>query len=77
MTTRAPKKDAEAADGGAAELQEFVDDAEAKGYIGFVPDPNPNKAYSLQSGPDSPAAVTDNASRVEIPAADQTEIKES
>jgi hypothetical protein len=43
-----------AEDGGAAEVQKKVDDAEAKGYIGTVPDENPNSAYSLASGPDAP-----------------------
>lgn len=43
-------------DAGAAELQAVTDEATAKGYYGSVPDPNPNSAYSLASGPDSPAA---------------------
>lgn len=72
--SRAKKADdAVSDDGGAAELQQFVDDAEAKGYIGTVPDPHPNEAYSLKSGPDSPAAVTDNVTGVEVTAADAKE----
>lgn len=48
-------------DGGAAEVQAKADEAAEKGYIGSVPDPNPNKAYSLQSGPDSPTAEESRA----------------
>lgn len=43
-------------DGGAAEVQAKVNEAEEKGYVGTSPDPFPNSAYSLQSGPDSPTA---------------------
>lgn len=43
-------------DGGAAEVQAKTDEAEEKGYIGSTPDPHPNEAYSLKSGPDSPSA---------------------
>ena len=72
MTKRASTPD----DGGAAELQELADEAEAKGYIGTVPDPNPNEAYTLLTGPDSPTAVTDSTTPVEVPTADG-ETKES
>lgn len=45
-------------DAGQAETQKLIDKAEEKGYIGETPDPRPNSAYSLESGPDSPG-VTD------------------
>ena len=44
-------------DAGAAEVQAKTDEAEEKGYIGTTPDPFPNSAYSLKSGPDSPTAA--------------------
>jgi hypothetical protein len=43
------------------------DDPLAKGYVGFVPDENPNSAYSLQSGPDSPLLVPDNKTSFHAP----------
>lgn len=46
-----------------AEVQSKMDDALAKGYIGTVPDPHPNAAYSIQTGPDSPPVIEDNQSR--------------
>lgn len=48
---------------GNAEVQAKMDEALAKGYIGVVPDPIPNSAYSLQSGPDSPPVIDDNQTR--------------
>ena len=46
-----------AGDTAKAEVQEAMDEAHDKGYIGFAPDPNPNKAYTLLTGPDSPTAA--------------------
>lgn len=43
------------------------DDPLAKGYIGTVPDENPNSAYSLQSGPDSPLLIPDNTTPFHAP----------
>lgn len=40
---------------GAEQVQSAFDEAHAKGYFGEVPDPNPNRAYSVLSGPDSPS----------------------
>lgn len=45
------------------DVEQRVQDANAKGYIGEVPDPIPNEEYSLESGPDSPSAVPDHATR--------------
>lgn len=42
-------------DDGTAELQARADEATAKGFFGWTPDPNPNSAYSLASGPDAPS----------------------
>lgn len=36
-------------DAGQAEVQARVDEAEEKGYEGWVPDETPNEAYSLES----------------------------
>lgn len=44
-------------DTGAEEAQAVADEAADKGYIGFTPDPFPNEAYSLKSGPSSPSAA--------------------
>lgn len=52
-----PTKKDTSNDGGAAEVQAAMDEATSKGYFGTVPDPNPNEAYSIQSGPDSPTAA--------------------
>lgn len=46
-----------APDDGTAELQARADEATAKGYFGSTPDPHPNSAYSLASGPNSPSAA--------------------
>lgn len=46
----------QADDAGQAEVQSDRDAAREKGYEGSTPDPHPNEAYSLQSGPDSPGA---------------------
>jgi hypothetical protein len=40
-----------------------------------VPDPIPNEEYSLKTGPDSPALVPDNTTRVEMPQAPAPESK--
>lgn len=50
-------------DGGAAQVQAKFDEAHAKGYFGETPDPHPNEAYSLQSGPDSPGGLPDDTTR--------------
>jgi hypothetical protein len=56
MATKHDNPDAQA-DKASAEVQEKMDDALEKGYIGVVPDPNPNLAYSPLTGPDSPPLV--------------------
>lgn len=63
--TEATSAAAEARD----EVQAKADEALAKGYIGEVPDPHPNAAYSIQTGPDSPPVIEDNATRFGQPAA--------
>ena len=57
----APDAPAAGEDLGQAELQAKADEAAEKGYIGSTPDPFPNEAYSLQSGPDSPTIVEQQA----------------
>lgn len=57
MATRSTKSD----DAGSDEVQAKADEAEEKGYIGTTPDPFPNEAYSLKSGPDSPTAADTQA----------------
>lgn len=52
-----------------AEVQAKADAANAKGYIGSVPDPVPNREYSLLSGPDAPPLATDDRTRFDQPAA--------
>jgi hypothetical protein len=56
-----------------AELEAKVAEIEDKGYIGSVPDPLPNSAHSLASGPDAPPLVPDNRTRFEQPAARREE----
>jgi hypothetical protein len=46
------------------EVQKAFDEAEEKGYFGTVPDPHPNSAYSLESGPAGVPLVEDNQTRV-------------
>jgi hypothetical protein len=69
MTTEKSKDDTKtsapaSADKANAEVQAKVDEAEEKGYIGFVPDEVPNSAYNLTSGPDGVPLVEDNRTRV-------------
>lgn len=64
----AKKTEAEKAN---AEVADKVEAIEEKGYIGSVPDPNPNLAYSPQTGPDSPPLAGDDRTRVEQPAANK------
>jgi hypothetical protein len=59
------------ADKATAEVAEKVDAIEEKGYIGSVPDPNPNLAYSPQTGPDAPALAPDDRTRSDQPAANK------
>lgn len=55
-------KDAEsqetATDGGIAQVQARVDEANRKGYLGVVPDPTPNENYTV-AGNDLPTPETD------------------
>lgn len=62
-------KQKSAAEKATAEVADKVDAIEEKGYVGSVPDPNPNLAYSPQSGPDSPALAPDDRTRTEQPSA--------
>ena len=51
-------------DGGAAQVQATVDEAEDKGYFGEVPDPTPNENYTLQGvGKGLPTPETDEGAR--------------
>lgn len=50
-----------------ADGQDLYADALEKGYLGTVPDENPNSAYSLESGPDSPPLVPDNETSFHAP----------
>lgn len=43
----AKKHDTSKTDLGADEVQAKVDEAEAKGYLGEVPDPTPNENYTV------------------------------
>lgn len=43
------------------------EDAQKAGYLGYVPDPNPNEAYSLQSGPDSPTTTAEDVAETTAP----------
>lgn len=66
----APKNDDEASASqagapGNAEVQEKVDEAEDKGYIGWSPSGGGAQGHSLLTGPDAPPLVPDNRSRVE------------
>lgn len=60
VTKDTPKKDASGSrsssptDAGQAEMQQLVDEANAKGYFGTVPDSTPNENYSLETPPDAP-----------------------
>lgn len=54
--------DKKANDGGQAEVQANFDEAEAKGYIGSVPDPTPNEAYTV-AGVTSRAATPETDER--------------
>lgn len=64
-----PTSDANRAETGNTEVQRRVDDALAKGYVGEVPDPTPNDAYSIRTGPDAPALSPDDRTRFAQPAA--------
>jgi len=53
---QASKADAEKADGAVADrVQKAVDEETEQGFRGIKVDPLPNSAYSLESGPESPA----------------------
>lgn len=41
--------------------------ATARGYVGETPDPHPNSAHSIASGPDAPPAVPNATTRVAQP----------
>lgn len=59
--TSTPKKDAP--DKAAAEVQSRVDQEQEQGFVGIKVDPNPNEAYTLATGPNSPPHVPDNTTR--------------
>lgn len=40
------------------------EDAQKKGFLGTVPDTNPNEAYSIQSGPDAPTTTAEDVAEV-------------
>ncbi len=44
-----PEKKQQSEDAGQAEVQEKMDEATEKGYIGIEVDPTPNERYSLES----------------------------
>lgn len=56
--SEAKKEEAVSGDAGAADLQALADQSLNQGYFGITDDPNPNEAYSLKSGPDSPSAAS-------------------
>lgn len=41
----------------ADDLQRAADEAAERGFVGMQTDPNPNDAYALTTGPDSPSHV--------------------
>lgn len=49
----------------AAEVAALIAPEQERGYFGTVPDPHPNSAYSLASGPDAPPLTPDNRTRNE------------
>lgn len=49
MAESKSKKSSTAGDGGQAEVEAKLDEAQEKGYIGTTPDPYPNEAYSLET----------------------------
>jgi hypothetical protein len=59
----------------AGEVEEKLKKAEDKGYLGQTFDPHSNEEYSLQSGPDGPPLVEDNATRAGQPTAGSGEGK--
>lgn len=69
-STKAPTaKDDSSADEGqlSGDVADQVNEANAKGYVGTVTDPEPNSAHSMESGPDSPPAVPDHRTRIAQP----------
>lgn len=50
-------------DHGQTEVQKTADESQDQGYVGRVPDPNDNEAYTVQTGPESPTAVPDSTTR--------------
>lgn len=64
MTTHKEERAAEKAKG---DVQKQMDEEQAKGYFGTVPDQPPNEAYTLQTGPDSPSAVDAHDVRMDQP----------
>lgn len=55
--TTEPKATADDVEIARAEIQAVHDEASDKGYFGHTPDPFPNEAYSLATGPKSPSAA--------------------
>lgn len=50
---------------GQTEVQKTVDAEQEQGYRGAKADPRPNSDYSLESGPDSPSALEQQADELE------------
>jgi hypothetical protein len=68
----ADKKAKGAGDAGAAEVQDAMDDATAKGYIGEVPDPTPNAHYTVAGvTAGKPTPETDKAAKAAADDPDQ------
>lgn len=53
------------ADAAKGDVQEQVDEEQAKGFFGTKVDPRPDSDYSLESGPDSPPAHPDDRTGVQ------------
>lgn len=50
---------------GLDELQRNADEATDRGYIGHSPEPAPNAAFTLATGPDAPPLVPDSRTQVQ------------
>lgn len=59
-----PRKPTDPTAKAVAEVQAKSDEQTQKGFIGHVPDENPNAAYSLLTGPDAPPLVPDSTTSV-------------
>lgn len=49
------------------DVQKQIDEEQAQGFLGAKVDPRDNSEYSLESGPDAPAHVADDRTRLDQP----------